>query len=339
MFRVTGLITLAMGLLCLGSWAEADDHIMGNYHGAFADPAWKDTPLRAEVVTTAAIRFRAVFYIGDQRVIVKGKKRRGDPEKEKKDWKKKVVDFEGEVDLGAQLGGVYTVTGQIQNEAFTGTLTGKRKQAAFELKRVFITPPSLGAASPEGAVVLLAADGENPDQWRLFPYWRRSGDGSFRRQGGDILSKPEFGDAEYHIEFQCPFMPNQTGQGRGNSGVYVQGRYEVQVLDSFGELPAWDYCGGIYKEAVPLTCASLPPLQWQTYDITFYAPKFDASGNKTKNAQITVVHNGVTIHDKVELQDRTPGGMGGDEAPTGPLLFQDHGNDVGWRNVWVKPLN
>jgi len=135
-------------------------------------------------------------------------------------------------------------------------------------------------------------------------------------------------------------MPKEpTGaQSRGNSGVYVQGRYEVQVLDSFAEPPADNYCGGIYKIAAPLVNACLPPGEWQTYDITFYAPRYDDSGKKIKNAQITVYHNGTLIHDKLELPHPTPGGVSETEAKTGPLYLQNHGDAVQYRNIWVEPL-
>ena len=109
------------------------------------------------------------------------------------------------------------------------------------------------------------------------------------------------------------------------------------MLDSFADLPADNLCGGIYKKAVPLVCASAPPLQWQTYDITFTAPKYE-NGAKTANARITAMHNGILIHDDIELPEGTPGGVSNEEAPAGPLFFQDHGNDVNYRNVWVKPL-
>lgn len=157
----------------------------------------------------------------------------------------------------------------------------------------------------------------------------------------NLLSKAEFGDIEAHIEFNLP-----TGS---NSGVYLQGRYEIQMLDSYGvEHPKYGDCGGIYQRwkddkgfegTPPLVNASLPPGEWQTFDIVFRAPRFDAAGKKTANACfVKVVHNGKLIHDHVEVTGPTRSPLSEDEAAVGPLLFQgDHG-PVALRNLRVKPL-
>ncbi len=313
-------ITLAATLAAGPAWAEDDDYVMGNYEGQFTEDGWNGRALRAQVAATSAIRWRAVFYVDDARVQITGKKRKfeGAPG-EKERPRDKIVDFKGTVNLDPELTGPYVITGVLEKETFKGEFSGKEKGGAFELKRVFHKPPTLGMALPEGATMLF--DGSSLDNLVALTHWRIQADKSVQIQGSDLHTKQEIGSALIHLEFRCPFMPNDNGQARGNSGVYVQGRYEVQVLDSFADLPADNLCGGIYKEAKPVVCASLPPLQWQTYDITFTAPDFDASGNKTKNARITVVHNGITIHDDVELSDRTPGGLGGGEAPTGALLF------------------
>jgi hypothetical protein len=133
-------------------------------------------------------------------------------------------------------------------------------------------------------------------------------------------------------------MPTKRGQDRGNSGVYLMDRYEVQVLDSFGLVPQDNECGGIYKVATPKVKASFPPDVWQTYDITFRAPRFDAQGKKVKNATVTVVQNGLTIHENVEIPGPTGGAVGGPEAKEAPLRLQDHGNPVRFRNIWALPL-
>ena len=141
-------------------------------------------------------------------------------------------------------------------------------------------------------------------------------------------------DHTLHIEFRTPFMPKARGQGRGNSGVYLQGRYECQVLDSFGLEGENNECGGIYTVAEPIVNMCFPPLAWQTYDIDFTAAKYDADGKKIENARVTIKHNGVLIHDNVELRSPPPA-----TSPEGPgpeaCIMQDHGNPVAFRNIWV----
>jgi hypothetical protein len=133
-------------------------------------------------------------------------------------------------------------------------------------------------------------------------------------------------------------MPKASGQGRGNSGVYVQGRYEVQVLDSYGLKSKDNDCGGIYGVATPLVNACKAPTIWQSYDIEFTAPICE-NGKKVAPAVITVYHNGVKIHDNVKItKDNTTAGLGGDPCTPGPILLQDHGNPVQYRNIWLAPM-
>jgi len=153
---------------------------------------------------------------------------------------------------------------------------------------------------------------------------------------GSMVSTKQFADHRIHLEFRSPFMPDARGQGRGNSGVYVQSRYEVQVLDSYGLSGEDNECGGIYKVAKPLVNMCAPPLQWQTYEIEFRAPRYNEQTKKMNDAVLTVHHNGVLIHDRVRLPARGTSGSG--SVQTGPILFQDHGNRVQYRNVWVEEL-
>ena len=134
-------------------------------------------------------------------------------------------------------------------------------------------------------------------------------------------------------------MPNAKGQGRGNSGIYLQGRYEVQVLDSYGLDSKDNDCGGIYEVAKPLVNACKAPTVWQSYDIYFTAPVFQ-DGKKVKPAVVSVVQNGVPIHKAQAIPvDNTRAGLGGDPGTPGPIMLQDHGNPVQFRNIWLVPLN
>jgi hypothetical protein len=171
-----------------------------------------------------------------------------------------------------------------------------------------------------------------PSAWEIKP------EGAILVKGGDALTTREFGDAQIHLEFRCPNIEGATGQARGNSGVYIQGRYEVQVLDSYGGPPKENGCGGIYGQATPLVNACAPPEFWQTYDIVFRAPRFDDKGAVTEKPRLTVFQNGVVIHNNIELSGPTGGAIAENMVPTGPLLLQDHGDPVMYRNIWIRPL-
>jgi len=208
----------------------------------------------------------------------------------------------------------------------TVNVTGEGQTIGM-LKKEHRESPASGAQPPDNAVVLFA--GESADAFEN----GKLVDGKFLAATG-AASKHKFGDHRLHLEFRTPFMPRSRGQARGNSGVYVQGRYEVQILDSFGLEGKDNECGGIYSVAPPAVNMCLPPLAWQTYDIDFTAARYNDAGEKTENARITVRHNGVVIHDDVELPTATPGYQ--DEGPEdAPLFLQDHGNPVVFRNIWV----
>ncbi len=197
----------------------------------------------------------------------------------------------------------------------------------LRLARVERESPTTGAPPPPGAHVVFDGSGTTAVDGAM-------DDRGFLQAGA--TSRESFGDGQIHLEFRTPFTPEGSGQGRGNSGVYLQNRYEVQVLDSFGLTEKDNDCGGIYKVSAPAVNMSFPPLRWQTYDIDFAAARFDAEGNKTTSARVTVRHNGVIIQDDVEIPG--PTGNGASEDPSaGPLYLQDHWNPVVYRNVWVLP--
>jgi hypothetical protein len=200
------------------------------------------------------------------------------------------------------------------------------------LTRVERQSPTLGAKPPEGAVVLF--DGTDADEWV-----------NGKVVGGllqatNVTSKRTFGDYHLHLEFRTPYMPAARGQGRGNSGIYHGGRWETQILDSFGLEGRENETGGIYSVAKPRLNMCLPPLAWQTYDVDFTAARFDAEGKRTAWPRITVRLNGVTVHDDLELaRDFTASAPLNKPltSPEGPVFLQNHGNPVEFRNIWIVP--
>jgi len=205
------------------------------------------------------------------------------------------------------------------------TLEGKK---IGQLKRVVRKSPTLGAKPPKGSVILFDGKEHGADLWK-----------GGRQTKDDLLmegctSKQTFGDFKIHIEFRTPYKPTARGQGRGNSGFYAHGRYEVQVLDSFALEGRHNECGGIYSTKAPLLNMCYPPLTWQTYDVDFTAAKFK-DGKKTANAIMTVHHNGVLIHDKTVCDHATTASPMREGPQPGPVFFQNHGNPVRYRNIWV----
>ncbi|MBM4038993.1 MAG: DUF1080 domain-containing protein [Planctomycetes bacterium] len=188
--------------------------------------------------------------------------------------------------------------------------------------------PTEGLKPPEGAIVLF--DGKDASRWE-----RASVTPEGYLEAG-ATTKEKFGDCQLHLEFNI--QPDPTGKKvSGNSGVYIQRRYEIQILNSAGGPPQKGGCGAIYQFKAPDTNQAKPPGEWQTYDITFRAPRWDDAKKKTANARVSVVHNGVKVHDNVEVPRKT--GAGKAEGPEpGPLYLQHHGNKVFFRNIWLLPL-
>jgi len=197
--------------------------------------------------------------------------------------------------------------------------------------------------APENAVVLF--DGGDLSRWRH----RRDGqpakwsvaDGvvTVVAGTGDIVSTETFTDAHIHLEFRLPDMPDAKGQGKANSGVYLQARYEIQVLDSHGwKVPGKGDCGAVYDQFAPLVNACLPALHWQTYDIVFRAARVDAAGQVQEHARVTLLHNGVVIHNNLVVKGPTGGAIDQKVGEPGPLLLQDHSNPMQFRNVWFVRL-
>ena len=164
-------------------------------------------------------------------------------------------------------------------------------------------------------------------------------DGIMTVASGDIMTKELFTDFRLHLEFMTPDMPKATGQAKGNSGVFLQGRYEIQVLDSYGiEVPGKGDCGAVYDQFAPLVNACKPPLEWQTYDVFFRAPRCNEDNQIVDPARLTVLQNGIVIHNNVQLLGVTGGSVGHNVREPGPLLLQDHGDLLKYRNIWIEPL-
>jgi hypothetical protein len=192
---------------------------------------------------------------------------------------------------------------------------------------------------PKGAIVLF--DGKDTSCWvradgKACPWPVKEGVLVCMPLTGNIRTKKTFGDHKLHIEFMTRSRSGAKGQDRGNSGVFLHGRYEVQVLDSFGIDPAKkDDCGALYDMIAPSVNACLPPREWQSFDITFHAPKFDADGKLTTSGRITVVLNGITVIDDKEIPRSK---RHGESKKPGPLMLQDHMCPVAFRNIWVVPI-
>jgi len=197
--------------------------------------------------------------------------------------------------------------------------------------------PGNATTAPSDAIVLF--DGkdlsafDNGDKWLVE-------NGYAQVRNGGITSKQAFGDCQLHVEFATPSEVVGEGQGRGNSGIYLMGKYEVQILDSFNNKTYFDgQCAALYKQQPPTVNACRGPGEWQSYDIIFEAPKFDGEGKVVKPAYVTVLHNGVLVHNHFEL----PGGTFWDQPPHYephaeklPLHVQDHGNPMRFRNIWIR---
>lgn len=231
-----------------------------------------------------------------------------------------------------------------------GSAVGQRPQGDPKLTEVWEPVPRVvmarpGTAPPSDAVVLF--DGKNLSQWQHkdgSPAKWTIDDGAITvvKGSGDLHTSRAFGDCQLHVEWRSPKRIEGKGQGRGNSGVFLQGRYEVQVLDSYDNSTYSNgQAGSIYKQYIPLVNASRKPGKWQTYDIIFRSPQFAEDGKLLKPAYVTVLHNGVLVQDHVELKGATVfigSPVYQKHNSKEPLMLQVHGNPVRYRNIWIREL-
>jgi len=320
---------------------EKADKYMGDWQGTWTlDDGYDTGPLVAQVIALGKGEYRANFndefeYEWPPLFVLEGK-------------------LEGstlKLNGHAEFGHVIDIESSIKAGKFAGkfkgtSADGESISGTFTMEKTVRLSPTLGKKPPEGAIVLFAGKKKDTDNWQAarrriagFPWLLKDGAMEVKPRAGGIITKQKFGDCKLHIEFRLPFMPDARGQGRGNSGVYLQGRYEVQILDSYGLAGMDNECGGIYRVGRPLVNMCAPPTQWQTYDITFRAPRFDTNGEKTHLATLKVVHNGETIQSG-EKKPKGPTTAAPDLTEKGPggLYLQDHGNPVQFRNIWLVEL-
>ncbi|MBI5692431.1 MAG: DUF1080 domain-containing protein [Verrucomicrobia bacterium] len=217
--------------------------------------------------------------------------------------------------------------------------------AVYEPVPVVVSAPP--SAAPSDAVVLF--DGKNLDAWITTKPdggpapWKLEGDAMVCvPKSGNIRTRQAFGDIQLHLEFRTPAVVSGEGQGRGNSGVFFMGIYELQILDSYNN-PTYvnGQAGSIYKQYAPLVNASRPPGEWQSYDVVWVAPRFGPDGKVTRPARMTVFHNGVLVQHDAVLKGNTPNrGYPAYKAHADrlPLSLQDHNNTIAFRNIWVREL-
>ncbi len=364
MLRILTLLGVA-GLLTLTSYADAQDkksepkktpgvfthpndpslpvdfQIQGEYEGLF--PKSKDK-LGAQVIALGGGQFQAVVlpgglpgagWDGKSKILMHGKlDGEGatftpiDPKEKRKYLAQKPEEFSATSKFppdGHQLyAGAYA----------KGKITGKTADnEVFELTKVQRKSPTLSLSPTQTGTVVLF-DGSNIDAFKGGRLDKATK--LLNTDGSNIHTKNKFLNYTVHLEFMLPFRPDARGQGRGNSGFYQVDQYECQILDSFGLDGKDNECGGFYQKVSPKLNMCYPPLTWQTYDIDFTAAVL-SDGKKVKNARATVKHNGVVIHDDVELNGVTGGARPEPEGTPGALQLQGHGNPLQFQNFWILP--
>ena len=299
---------------------EKVDKYTGEYTGSFVVDGEKGDGL-GQVIAEGKGKYRAVLMRGLWKTA--------------KDAKQVRIELTGTVGADGNVA--------LEGGGWTGTLIGRKTLVAkcdkgsFNGEWTVRKSPTLCAKPPKGAIVLLPFKaGEKPsmDEWEN-KSWPTLSNGAMRVGKRNNFTVRKFGSSKLHIEWRCPYEPTKRGQGRGNSGVYTQKRYEVQVLESFGLASRSNDAGSIYKVANTKINASLPPLQWQTYDIEFKSAVIGADGKVKTPPTLTVSHNGIEIHKDQVLPSKTTAAAASGLTKKDSLMLQDHGNKVEYRNIWI----
>jgi hypothetical protein len=319
--------------------ADADRFLIGDYQGEWIDPPKNhyfdiNRPVAAQVINVRegeyALRF---FQEHDKRADLYF------------DGPGKWID--GEIRF-SQNGW----NGSVSRDGLTGSVDLKDKgPVRFVMKKLVRSSPTLGMKPPTGAITLF--DGRHFDTWQHEDgrpvSWHllengvmevrsaKSDEDKKNGIGGDIFTKQAFGNCRIHLEFRYPVDPGKSGQSRGNSGFFFQKDYEIQILNSYGLSGLWNECGALYKALPPQVNAARPPMEWQTYDVAYKASVWK-DGKKVSAPRITVRHNGVLIHNDVEIPHVTAYAFAGrfrEPQGDGPIRLQDHGDPVQFRNIWI----
>ena len=299
--------------------AGPDFAVQGEYVGEIKDDE-KPIKLGVQIIALGDGKFHAVGLLGGLPGDGWDEKTRAEADGQTKD---------GAVVFSHEKEGGPTGTIRLDAKDSGGTpllvIKDADGNALGTLRHVCRTSPTLGQKPPAGAIVLF--DGTSADAFV-----------NGRVKDGLLLegatSKQKFQSYTIHLEFMLPFMPAARGQGRGNSGYYAQGRYETQILDSFGLAPQKDDCAAIYGIAAPRINMCYPPLSWQTYDVDYTAAKYQ-DGKKVQNARLTVRHNGVEVQKDTEAPHATTAAPFREGPEASPFYLQDHGNPVRFRNIWL----
>jgi len=343
MNRLNSILCFFLGFsLALSSFAgQAIPEFMGDWRGSWIDPVETyhqlSPQITAQVIGLGGDEYRVIFREEFQRRA------------------KPVFEAVGELIMDEINIAAKNFNCRITNDSITGAGFYKSKEPVqFELSKFNHVSPTMGRPAPEEALVLF--DGTSLDAWQHSkdgtdwdPTWRIV-DGEMEifprdegnKKGEHLYTKRKFKSCELHIEFFLPYQPSNRGQGRANSGVFLQGIFEVQILDSYGLIGDWTECGALYKVSPPKVNRCAPPGKWQTFDIIFHAPQYDKEGKLMENAVMTVLHNGSLIHNQQELFEVTYNTQVVRLQPppgeAAPIWIQDHDHPIRFRNIWVREL-